>query len=66
MLPYLCNNIKELVVSLLRLIAKPNVIEETQTTALVKVAQDEKNLLETKNVHLGFNGDTESFEMRKG
>ena len=59
MRPYLCNNIKELVVSLLGLIVKPEAIEEAQTSALVKVAQDEKNLVQIKNVHLGFAAETE-------
>ena len=48
MLPYLCSSIKELVVSLLGLIVRPKVIEEAQTLALVKLVQNEKNLVETK------------------
>ena len=64
MLPYLCISVKELVVSLLvvsllGLILRPKVIEEAQTSALVKLAQNEKNLVETKNVHLGFAAERE-------
>ena len=58
-LPYLCSNVKELVVSLLGLIVRPKVIKEAQTSALVKLAQNEKNLVETKNVHLGFAAESE-------
>ena len=58
-LPYLCSNVKELVVSLLGLIVRPKVIKEAQTSALVKFAQNEKNLVETKNVHLGFAAESE-------
>ena len=59
MLPFLCSSIKEVVVSLLGLIVKPKVIEEAQTSALVKLAQNEKNLVETKNGHLGFAAEIE-------
>ena len=59
MLPYLCSSVKEIVVSLLGLIVRSKVIEEAQTSALVKLAQNEKNLLETKNVHLGFAAESE-------
>ena len=59
MLPYLCSSVKELVVSLLGLIVRPKVIEEAQTSALVKLVQNEKNLVETKNVHLGFAAESE-------
>ena len=59
MLPYLCSSVKELAVSLLGLIIRPKVIEEAQTSALVKLAQNEKNLVETKNVHLGFAAESE-------
>ena len=59
MLPYLCSSVKELVVSLLWLIVRPKVIEEAQTSALVKLVQNEKNLVETKNVHLGFAAESE-------
>ena len=45
--------------SLLGLIVKPKVIEEAQTSALVKLAQNEKNLVETKNGHLGFAAEIE-------
>ena len=48
MLPYLCISIKELVVSLLGLIIRPKVIEEAQTSALVKLAQNVKNLVKQK------------------
>ena len=59
MLPYLGSNVKEVVVSLLALIVRPKAIEEAQTSALVKLAQNEKNLVETKNVHLGFAAESE-------
>ena len=59
MLPYLCSSVKELVVSLLWLIVRPKLIEEAQTSALVKLVQNEKNLVETKNVHLGFAAESE-------
>ena len=59
MLPYLCSSVKEIVVSLLGLIVRSKVIEEAQTSALVKLAQNEKNLVETKNVHLGFAAESE-------
>ena len=59
MLPYLCISIRELVVSLLGLIIRPKVIEEAQTSALVKLAQNVKNLVETKNVHPGFAAEIE-------
>ena len=59
MLPYLCSSIKELVVSLLGLILRPKVIEEAQTSASVKLAQNEKNLVETKNVHPEFAAEIE-------
>ena len=59
MLPQLCSSVKELLVSLLGLIIRPKVNEEAQTSALVKLAQNEKNLVETKNVHLGFAADSE-------
>ena len=45
MLPYLCSSVKELAVSLLGLIIRPKVIEEAQTSALVKLAQNEKNFV---------------------
>ena len=54
MFPFLCSSIKELVVSLLGLIVRPKVIEEAQTSALVKLAQNEKNLVKAKNAYLGF------------
>ena len=59
MLPYLCSSIKELVVPLLGLIVRPKFIEKAQTSALVKLAQNEKNLVERKNVHLGFAAESE-------
>ena len=59
MLPYLCSSVKELVVSLLGLMVRPKVIKEAQISALVKLAQNEKNLVETKNVHLGFAAESE-------
>ena len=59
MLPYLCSSVKELLVSLLGLVVRPKVNEEAQTSALVKLAQNEKNLVETKNVHLGFAAESE-------
>ena len=60
MLPYLCSSIKELVISLLGLIVRRlKVIERAQISALVKLAENEKNLVETKNVHLGFAAEGE-------
>ena len=59
MLPYLCSSVKEILVSLLGLIVRSKVIEEAQTSALVKLAQNEKNLVETKNVYLGFAAESE-------
>ena len=60
MLPYLCSSIKELVISLLGLIVRRlKVIERAQISALVKLAENEKNLVETKNVHLGFAAESE-------
>ena len=59
MLPQLCSSVKELLVSLLGLIIRPKVNKEAQTSALVKLARNEKNLVETKNVHLGFAVDSE-------
>ena len=59
MLPYLCSSIRELVVSLLGLIVRPKVIEEAQTSALVKLAQNQKNLVQTKIAHLGFAAESE-------
>ena len=41
------------------MIATPNAIEESQTSSLVNVAQDKKNLSETRNIHLGFAAETE-------
>ena len=45
MLPYLGSNVKEVVVSLLALIVRPKAIEEAQTSALVKLAQNENNFV---------------------
>ena len=59
MLAYFCSSVKELVVSLLVLIVRPKVIEEDQTSALLKLGQNEKNIVETKNVHLGFVAESE-------
>ena len=52
-LPYLCSTVKELVVSLLGLIVRPKIIKEAQTSALVKLAQNENNLVEKKMSILG-------------
>ena len=43
--PYLGSNVKEVVVSLLALIVRPKAIEEAQTSALVKLAQNENNFV---------------------
>ena len=59
MLPYLCSSIKELIIFLLGLIVRLKVIEKAQISALVKLAENEKNLVETKNVHLGFAAESE-------
>ena len=48
MLPFLCSSVKELVLSLLGLIVRPKAIKEAQISALVKLAQNEKNFAETK------------------
>ena len=59
MLPFLCNDIKTIFVSLLWLILKPQVFEKTQTSELTKVAEDDINLMKTKCIHLGFAAETE-------
>ena len=59
MLPFLCNDIKTIFVSLLGLILKPQVFEKTQTSELTKVAEDDINLMKTKCIHLGFAAETE-------
>ena len=48
MFAYFCSSVKELVVSFLVLIVRPKVIEEDQTSALVKLGQNEKNIIEAK------------------
>ena len=54
-----CSSVKELLVFLLGLIVTPKVIEKAQTSVLVKLAQNEKNFVEAKNVHLGFAAESE-------
>lgn len=59
LLPFLCANVKELIVALLGLIVKTKAIEEAKTSELLQLPENKKNLLATKNVHLGFAAETE-------
>lgn len=65
LLPYLCRNVKELIVALLSLVVKSKAIEEAQTSELVKLVDDKKNLVPTKNIHLGFAAETELRDLLK-
>ena len=54
MVPFLSNSIKVIFVTLLELIVKADVLEKAEPYELVRILDDEDNLLPTKRIHLGF------------
>ena len=54
MVPFLSNIIKVIFVTLLELIVKADVLEKAEPYELVRILDDEDNLLPTKRINLGF------------
>ena len=54
MVPFLCNNIRSIYISLLELIDKTKVLENIESYDLLQVVNNDDNLLQTKRIHVGF------------
>ena len=59
MIPFLCNNIRSIYISLLELIVKAKVLENVESYDLLQVVNNDDNLLQTKRIHVGFAAKSE-------
>ena len=59
MVPFLCNSIRGIYISLLELIVKAKVLENVRSYDLVTVVNNNDNLLNTKSIHMGFAAESE-------
>ena len=59
MIPFLCNNIRSIYISLLELIVKAKALENVESYDLLQVVNSDDNLLQTKRIHVGFAAKSE-------
>ena len=59
MIPFLCNNIRSIYISLLELIIKAKVLENVESYDFLQVVNNDDNLHQRKRIHIGFAAESE-------
>lgn len=59
LIPFFCNNIRSVYISLLELIVKEKALENVNSYDLVKLIDNDDNLLSAKRIHVGFAAESE-------